>query len=137
MIEDYRPLAAAIVEALTDDPDSDLYVHPTARGEHQTDLVATVLQQELGAASGWQPIETAPRDSTHVLLFRPSRDDPARQTVMEGWWSIPYEAAPREKGWWQTMGGVMLSADVHLTSDGLALGATHWAPLPPPPHVDV
>jgi len=77
--------------------------------------------------SPWQPIETAPRDSRHLLVYYP-RPESDRQTVMEAWWAIPYEAAPAEKGWWQTMGGVLLSADLH---DGL--GATHWMPLPDPP----
>ena len=81
------------------------------------------------AQCAWRLIKTAPRDSTHVLLYCP-RSEPDRQTVMEGWWAIPWEGAPPEKGWWQTMGGTMLSADVH---DGL--GATHWMPLPSASHV--
>lgn len=76
--------------------------------------------------SEWQSIETAPRDSTHVLVYFP-RPGEGRQEVMEAWWAIPYEDAPPDKGWWQTMGGVLLSSDVH------GLGATHWMPLPSPP----
>lgn len=83
----------------------------------------------MASINGWQAIESAPRNSTHILVFYPREDD--RQQVMEAWWAIPYEGAPVEKGWWQTMGGVLLSADVH---DGL--GATLWMPLPAGPVVD-
>lgn len=74
----------------------------------------------------WQPIETAPRVPPDVVLVCYPRSDGGRQ-VWEAWWAIPYEAAPVEKGWWQTSNGVLLSHDVH------GLGATHWMPLPTPP----
>lgn len=75
----------------------------------------------------WQPIETAPRDATRVLVFCPTNDPPARE-VFEAWWAIPYESAPLDRGWWCYDGNkVMCSADVH------SVGATHWMPLPDPP----
>jgi hypothetical protein len=117
-------------------------VRPSADGftaQESRDRVAGALILEMAdeldaalsasAVSGWQPIETAPRDSTHLLVYYP-RPGEQRQEVMEAWWAIPYEAAPLGRGWWQTMGGTLLSADVH---DGL--GATHWMPLADPPAV--
>lgn len=77
--------------------------------------------------SEWQPIETAPRDSTRVLVFCPAKVPPARE-IFEAWWAIPFEAAPLDRGWWAYDGDrTMLDASVH------GLGATHWMPLPAPP----
>ena len=76
------------------------------------------------AKTVWQPIETSPRDGTHVLIYIP-KEDPTSQCVKEAWWSIPHEDATLEQGGWQTMGGVVLSKDVHKT-----VGATHWTSLP-------
>lgn len=79
----------------------------------------------------WQPIETAPRKADRILVFYVDAWNTSR--VKEAWWSIPYDGAPDERGWWQTMEGVLLSADLHKASDGRPLGATHWRPLPGPP----
>lgn len=75
----------------------------------------------------WQPIETAPRDGTTVLIFVPGAE---RRRVREAWWARPYEAAPDDRCWWaapSTPGG--------NPRDGMTLPehATHWAPMPLPP----
>ena len=64
----------------------------------------------------WQPIETAPRDGTRVLLV--SRFDHAR--VMLGFWSPDDD--PEVSNGWET--------DTEWWPDQ---DFTHWAPLPSPP----
>jgi hypothetical protein len=81
--------------------------------------------------SDWQPIETAPRDSSRILVFYRKWD--GTPVVCEAWWAIQYESAPNARGWWQTMSGLLLSADVHFGPKQNPLGATHWMPLPEPP----
>ena len=59
-------------------------------------------------ACRWRPIETAPKDGSHVLLFRP-------EIVFCGYWS--------KKGW-------------TISAPGLPLmlpSATHWRPIGPLP----
>ena len=68
----------------------------------------------------WQPIATAPKDGTWLLLFSPlgvnSLDsDPPLYITTASWWD----------GVWY-----------HHYSDGVGHfinGPTHWMPLPPPP----
>lgn len=67
-------------------------------------------------ASEWQPIETAPKDGTIVLLYIP--------------WMSGYDVVSASWGyasWCLTQAGTRCeSAD----ADG---SATHWMPLPEPP----
>lgn len=66
--------------------------------------------------SAWQPIDTAPRDGTELLLWGPCRRFPDegcyRADANVGWWSA---------GSWITR-----------TPREVCL-ATHWQPLPAPP----
>lgn len=64
----------------------------------------------------WQPIETAPKDGTHILLY-------SDQDVLEGYWC---DGRKRfiETGY--CFVGCGCCAD-SLTPP------THWMPLPPPP----
>lgn len=60
----------------------------------------------------WQPIETAPKDRTEILLYRDG-------VVYHGWWgkqSSGRNGWIHERGWFPT-----------------ASLPTHWMPLPPPP----
>lgn len=59
----------------------------------------------------WQPMETAPKDGSRVLLFSPTESD----YVRVGWWSAIY------KEW------------MSHQSCTLFTHATHWMPLPAPP----
>ena len=68
-----------------------------------------------GGKGGWQPIETAPKDGTYVLLFDAGYKDPyllaAWEIIDERWWSKP-------------------------TKSGASIvwgSATHWMPLPAAP----
>ena len=76
----------------------------------------------------WQPIETAPRDGTSILIYLPQS---TRQNVREASWAMIYEDAPIEHCYWMT--------PVGPTGRGytiLETGVTHWMPMPPPPEND-
>ena len=73
--------------------------------------------------SEWQPIETAPKDGTWVLLYSPD-NEPSVATCC--WESLNYNWAP------QWVWGSKQRADFR----GGFYGATHWMPLPEPPRLD-
>ena len=66
----------------------------------------------------WQPIETAPRDGTHVVVFAPRRADGGRRRSRRGCLA---SVAHYENGW----GWLSSPSDYQLLP-------THWAPLPAP-----
>lgn len=75
---------------------------------------------EVPAMTEWQPIETAPKDGTHVLGFWPGFGGLAPATI-ETWWG---EGLDRAKGHtWQS---------TYEEGEG-EYGPTHWMPLPVPP----
>lgn len=77
------------------------------------------------AITGWQPIETAPKDGTEVLLFTVQEIDDfcdeAFTAVQIGHWDFGNDRGDRvwhrPAGWHQTKIG----------------DPTHWMPLPPAP----
>ncbi len=78
------------------------------------------VQQEAGEAlSGWQSIESAPRDGTHILACGGPQDR----------WRFPptvvhYFRDPEEPGWYTSVNEL---APEH------PYNAAFWMPLPPPP----
>ncbi|WP_296341579.1 DUF551 domain-containing protein [Reyranella sp.] len=71
--------------------------------------------------NGWQPIETAPRDLSDVLVYRPGAVDPvivAHQNIYGDWCSH----MPADEG------------GFYLWKAAMA-GLTHWMPLPAAPEV--
>ena len=67
-----------------------------------------------GIMTDWQPIETAPKDGTVVLIFEPSRE---KWKINSAYWPNHWH-----KPCFLSAGqGVMLDK------------ATHWMPLPEPP----
>lgn len=72
--------------------------------------------------SEWQPIETAPKDRTHILLFV-GNDKP--QIVVAYYESFVTEDGTVE--WWAYADWLLQDAA------GEIFGPTHWMPLPPPP----
>lgn len=68
--------------------------------------------------SEWQPIETAPRDGTCIIVYRPKHDGDYIPKVGVDWWMtkdllVPTWAESRKD-----------------------CPPTHWQPLPHPPHAD-
>jgi hypothetical protein len=72
----------------------------------------------------WQPIETAPKDGTHILLWMP--------------WGLP-ERKGAPPGFmylarWSYRDDPMLDRWIDPSDDDdIGEGATHWMPLPEPP----
>ena len=80
----------------------------------KTHLVA-LRSRQAPQASGWQPIETAPKDGTEVWLGRKAK----RNARHEGW-RIPF--CHYQDGTWYDDEGLGIPDD-----------PTHWMPLPPAP----
>lgn len=64
----------------------------------------------------WQPIETAPKDGTRVLLWN------GQEMFVAHWWN-PSRSCP---AWFFFFGSTS-------ENDGTVPNATHWMPLPEPP----
>lgn len=75
-------------------------------------------RDELRAAQQWQPIETAPRDGSEILIIAGTAYSPKARV-----------------GWWVGSGFAFLSRPDEFWSVGvkIMLEATHWQPLPAPP----
>ena len=80
-----------------------LFAEP-ASGQHAREIARAAL--EGGGVMGWQPIETAPRDGTAVLVY----DE-----------NLTYEIAYRHRAEWR------------YGPKGYSCKPTHWMPLPAPP----
>ena len=63
--------------------------------------------------SKWQPIETAPRDETHVLVWTGGAMTTAKYDLEFDWWEI------------------VVPSEGYRESD--CVSPTHWMPLPEPP----
>ena len=66
----------------------------------------------------WQPIETAPKDGSYIILYRPSNDGRHKDAVREG----KFHRYGMAETWRVRSGGVW---DIDAP--------THWQPLPEPP----
>jgi len=71
----------------------------------------------------WQPIETAPRDGTDIILYEPATVSFPGELKTGKWWNAWYgdETKP---GW------IISNCDEEY---GWYIEATHWMPLPKPP----
>ena len=96
------------------------YLDEACRHEQTRKQAITALSQARDAAleEGWQPIETAPRDQTEILVFVPSRSPPVFTAQYIDGWSASTEGryAPED--------------DFYGDED---FEPTHWRPLPAPP----
>lgn len=70
----------------------------------------------------WQPIETAPKDGTHVLLGR-TPPWSASANVCVGFWADEHQANSPH---WKTENGFMVDVRIYRL----------WMPLPDPPTAD-
>lgn len=91
----------------------------------------------------WQDIESAPRDGTPILLYRPASQSPNSRwatIILAAWVRFDGEddeveegfASPNEPffdGYSRSVYQEAIDADEHY----LINSATHWLPLPPPP----
>jgi hypothetical protein len=86
-------------------------------GVSETQRLADALLElsDLRQAHAWQPIETAPKDGTPVLLFGKFTSLSGAEGGYIGQWFQGYS----DRGWW------VVSA--------LPFFPTHWMPLPEPP----
>lgn len=83
------------------------------------------IEAEVLRINGWQPIETAPRDGTSVLIYMP---EASRKKVMEAYWGTRWEGAPKDQCWWTTPHGPAGRGYTILPK-----AVTHWMPLPAAP----
>lgn len=131
--DEIRELKKA-AEQYADSPESQQH-HAYWSDAYETQLAKLAYAAGVAAAlqsSGWQPIETAPRDGTRVLLYAPTNDDFEPAQIDFGTWFVPCEAryvqidgtntyrmeTKQGPGFWDSV---------------LAPYPTHWRPLPPPP----
>jgi hypothetical protein len=93
------------------------------RADHEMALVEWIAKALFEAAGQWQPIETAPKDGTEIILFWPSLES------YDGKSSEPR----RGVGKWCAPAGYFTE---HWALDGRWTPGddpTHWRPLPTPP----
>lgn len=101
-----------------------------------TDYVTRVIWRAMhdAAPSGWQPIETAPKDGRKVILFYLNRNNLSR-TVMATWVTDEQAAETDaddvglEAGWYECIDNWDDYSQVAIHEGE----PTHWMPLPAPP----
>lgn len=75
----------------------------------------------MAATDGWQPMETAPRDGTDILVSN-------GEWIDVGWFSQSIWLGVDSE-----QGAFVIDDPRDYPIWGDALGLTHWHPLPPPP----
>lgn len=95
---------------------------------HADERTAVRVALDFLKADGWQPIETAPKDGTVVLLYWRAEHGPD---------TVDYFASGEYTRFGDGSGG-WCGESFHASVDGywtrlLAERPTHWMPLPPPP----
>ena len=85
--------------------------------------------------SGWQPIETAPKDGTAILAYGPLPSRDAGSGVRETHWKAYPEGSPGWAKWKEGKGPIGIGWDwyepVHNWSH--TWSPTHWMQIPPMP----
>jgi hypothetical protein len=80
------------------------------------------------AGDGWEPIETAPKDGSRILVFDEMAADNESPVVMVAWLNDA-ERHNRKRFAWCVPGSWQDEQGGHCTADR----PTHWRPLPAPP----
>lgn len=123
----------AVLDAIkgTLDPYSQIADHPNVK-------FAQMQRLQWMKAAEWQPIETAPKDGTRVLIAEPH---PSAEAV-ESWFVVEgrYLTEMRTvEGWHSAHVGIMLCGGEEgewreaQSRHYVAMRPTHWMPLPSPP----
>jgi hypothetical protein len=73
----------------------------------------------------WQPIETAPKDGTRVILFRPTARSWAQ--IITGKFNLDIYAS-KMRPYWDTDIAILEGKSATRSN-----APTHWMPLPEPP----
>lgn len=103
----------------------DVWITSIAAAKLARDLLAKLPAQE------WQPIETAPKDGTYIILYQPDFKDentvrqarkPREMRISTGFFDY-YE----KRGWFEFQSG-----DGYEYQEN-QIFPTHWMPLPNPP----
>ena len=92
----------------------------TAEAEIEKLMADAAPEQKGKKMSKWQPIETAPKDGTRILLYR------GRDVVCGKFCDDRF--AQRPKGYWEHD-----QERIWGTRDARANAPSHWMPLPEPP----
>ena len=71
----------------------------------------------------WQPIETAPKDGTSILVYPPTWK--TKRAAIAKW--NPNRYAKNPKGYWER------DDDMQRVTISRGATPTHWMPLPEPP----
>jgi hypothetical protein len=81
--------------------------------------------------SDWQPIETAPRDGTHIWLFYPeARGGEDYSGIVEACWPTWDDHDPTWRGPYSDGLECTLRHCTNVSGE-----PTHWMPLPEPPAI--
>lgn len=76
-------------------------------------IIHTQRSEAVAEAMAWRPIETAPKDGTKILLFRPQAQELGESSIKIGYWMPQCNC---------------------FSAENLKYNpATHWMPLPPAP----
>lgn len=113
----------------------------------QTDLHRQLMEIVITMTEQWQPIETAPRDGTVIIVTDGERfaaadafDYVEPATVGYGPTERPNPKAGQVEKLWSSIGCSAFSTEPDLIDDGMnvwqILRPTHWMPLPKAPQID-
>jgi hypothetical protein len=106
-------------------PSDDTYKTISVQRAWELWQAALATQPQAPQGGGWQPIETAPKDGTSVLI---ANDAPGSVHPREGYYVKPaqrFSDEPIHLGWWRLAGSC--AERIHGRTP------THWQPLPPAP----
>ena len=142
------PIAPVTDEKLREAVDLVKYYHSgnSVACDELSDAMQTIYATlteltELRAAMTWQPIETAPKDGTKILLskFGYHNDAGDEPVGTEEWSRRVWDNTRRKFSLWWCVAGHW-SVQWNNWNDGVEpsglAGPTHWMPLPTPPKED-